>query len=226
MSTTVNITPSADTGITSANPTRNHGVSPLTSVGQPALFRFVLLSIPGDAICTAATLKLYKGTAPGGVRARVANLYKISDANGDWIEGTKDNRDAPEGEPCWNAKEADGANGVKVAWAGSAGLSTAGTDYLATALAPQIITERNDPLGTEYSFIFNATGLAVLQDWFSKATNSGFMVVETGSVQWCLREHATAAYHPVLSITYEEGAPSYRYKPISQLTGRIGQLGT
>jgi len=203
MSTTINIVSSADTFVTVNYPIRNFGVT--TTHIDKALLRFDLSSIPTGMTCESATLKLYKGSAAGTLRARVANLYKISDANGDWIEGTKNNATALEGEPCWNAKEADGSGGVKVAWAGSEGLSTAGTDYLGTALAPQITTERSDELGTEYTFTFNATGLSVLEEWFGNATNNGFLVVETGAVNFCLREHATEAYRPVLSVTYTSG---------------------
>ncbi len=189
---------SGDTWLQSANPNYNFGVSDYLSAA--ILIRYDLSSISSSATCTATDLHLYKSTVAGSARLRVANIYKITDANGDWVEGTKNSATAGTGEPCWNYKAYN-----TTAWAGSAGMATAGTDYVNTILAPQLTTDRTAAQYTEYKFEFNADGLAVVQDWFGDASNNGFFVTETGAVSFCSGEHAETSYLPVLTVTYTAG---------------------
>ena len=174
--------------------------------GFACLFRFDLSSIPASASIDSAYIRLVQVSAPEGAYNATQAFYKISDANGDWIEGTKNNTLAGAGEPCYNAKCADGAGGVTTAWAGGAGCKAAGTDYVNTILASKV-TNRSDSQYTAYQIDFNADGLAVLESWFGEATNNGLLLKEyVNSAIWGLKEHATADYRPLLSVTYTEAA--------------------
>jgi len=200
----------ADTAFYSAIPTRNYGASATLFVNPNPIFRFILSSIPAGSICNSGTLKLYQADTLSRTGSATATLYKITDANGDWIEGTQVGRTAGAGEPCYNAKEADGAGGVTTAWAGSVGLGTAGTDYVNTSLGTCSINYTAS-LGDEYSLTFTSAGLTVLEDWFGYATNNGLLFkVTSGIAGWCgsicSSEHATEAYRPVLSVTYTAGS--------------------
>lgn len=162
------------------------------------LIRFDLSSIPSSAICTAATLKL---TASQNNSAKIYNIHKITDANGDWIEGTKAGATAGIGEPCYQFKKYN-----SIAWAGSAGLGTAGIDFVDTVIATTTsITTANNIM----EIPFNADGLTVLQSWFGSTTNNGliFTTSTIGSYTNLLfhsGEATTESYRPILSITYEE----------------------
>ena len=183
-------------------PLRNYGVTTDYHYHYPHLNRFILSSISSGDICSACSITLtvtnrqYTGDGDS-----VVTFYKVSDANGDWIEGTKNNDTAASGEPCWNYKQYD-----TVAWAGSAGMGTAGTDYVNTALG-SFTWEHNTADGTQKTATFNSDGLAVIQSWFGDETNNGlFSKVTTGyafrSPYAAFSEHPTVAYRPVLSVTY------------------------
>ena len=205
----VNTGSGGDTTLNTAIPTSSRGSSTTIQVSTGAtqrkgLIRFDLSSIAAGSITTAAALKLTSG---GIYVATVSyNIYKISDANGDWIEGTSSSTPAPSGEPCWNAKVADGSAGVTTAWAGSAGLSTAGTDFIDTILATYDNTSGNYDLAinTQYDWDFNSSGLTVINSYFGQATNNGFLFTQTGTVQTSFHsvEATTESYRPVLTVTY------------------------
>jgi len=172
---------------------------------RSSLLRFVLSSIPAGAIITSATLNLYN-TANTTIDSTVS-LFQISDANGDWIEGTSVATTAKAGESCWNAKVADGSGGVTTAWAGTVGLTTAGTDYIDTVLASLLVASGTSA-NTKNEIPFNEDGLAVLQSWFGDATNNGFIVRSVGSTigTYHSKEATTEGYRPVLTIVYEAAA--------------------
>jgi len=198
-----------DTALRSTDATRNFGASVLSkdALTQRLLFRFDLSSITASAICSAATFKITKSDT-GSATLLTHNLFKIADANGDWIEGTTNNATAKAGEPCWNAKVADGSAGVTTAWAGSAGMSTAGTDYINTIIGTAQI-QRSDASNTQYTFTLNSDGLEVLQSWFGDVTNNGILYQSDSlsylSITFHLSEATTESYRPVLSVTYTAG---------------------
>jgi hypothetical protein len=194
----------ADVWINNANPTYNYGI--YIYCKSKALLRFDLSSIDSSDICTDADL--YMTPAENNTGSVVNNIYKVSDANGDWIEGTKNGAAAGSGEPCWNAKEADGSGGVTTAWAGSAGLSTAGTDYENTSLATYTGAYA---AGTAIELPFNESGLTVLQSWFGEVTNNGLLFVNNGNQYIGMGENGTAARRPVLSVTYTAAASGNPY---------------
>jgi hypothetical protein len=190
------------------NSQRNYGASvscyPYENQAAP-IMSFDLTSINGGSICTAVVLKMTRLNT--NVNSRLFIIYSIASGNSGWIEGTKAGQTAGSGEPCWNAKEADGSGGVTTAWAGSAGMSTAGTDYETTVLMKRYITSEDKQYG-QISFEFNAAGVARIEDWFgSPNTNYGFILrpITYGDTILALSEHTTASYRPVLSVTYSAG---------------------
>jgi len=161
-----------------------------------SLLRFDLSLIPSGAIISAATLML---TSTDNFTSSTFNIYKITDANGDWIEGTVTGS-AEIGSPCWSKKVYNTVN-----WAGSAGLETAGMDYVNTIIATATGALTKD---TGIGLVFNAAGLEVLQSWFGAANNNGLLFVTTGTSGsgyiFHSKQATTAEYRPVLSITYTE----------------------
>lgn len=190
--------------------TRNFGATDSMRIrptpSNKGLLHIDCSSIPASATCNSATLYLYHHTQ-GVAGAWTLTAYSIASGNAGWIEGTKNNTTAGSGEPCWNAKEADGSGGVTTAWAGSAGLATSGTDYEASAIG-SVAGDREDAVGTEYAISLNTTRVA---GWFgSPNTNYGMLLMVTsgGATEYlCSSEHATAGYRPKIVIEYTEAGP-------------------
>jgi hypothetical protein len=200
-------TSDADTGFYSGVPLRNYGAALAIFPGYKMLFRFDLSSITSGSTCSAATIKITTPDTQTRTGTPTISYYKISDANGDWIEGTGIPDTAKTGEPCWSYKAYDATN--PISWAGSAGLSTAGTDYINTVLGSVTFPYTCNP-GDSYTATFNADGRTVLQSWFGVISNNGLVAIVTSGVggwtqQVCMSEHATEAYRPVLTVTYTAG---------------------
>jgi hypothetical protein len=169
----------------------------LTGPGR-GLVEFDCSSVPATAICTGATLYMYK-RASAGPEAFTVTAYSVLGANDGWVEGTIDANLAGAGEPCWNAKAADGAGGVTTAWAGSAGMSTAGTDYNAASIG-SFAGDVSDAEGTEYSTALTA---ATAQSWFGAANaNYGILLIPSTGLYLCSSDFATSGYRPKLVIDY------------------------
>jgi hypothetical protein len=189
------------------NATKNYGQKDvleltLASTSKVALMKFDCSSISADATASAATLALTK-TTQGTANAGTLSAYGIASANGNWIEGTKNGTTAGAGEPCWNAKEADGAGGVTTAWAGSDGCQTAGTDYINTLLGSGSV-QRSDAAGTAHTITFNSDGYVTIKTWFgSNDANYGLWIgASNGQSYYASAEHATEGYRPVFTVTY------------------------
>lgn len=197
----VNTGVGGDTVVSSGAPDANYGgwALMLTDANaiQKILIRFDLSSIPAGSVCTAASIKL---TPKDNDSAHDLSVYKITDANGDWVEGNKIIQTGS-GMSCWNYKKYN-----TDAWAGSAGLATAGTDYINTVIASfSGATTAN----TQIEIPFNADGLLILESWFGDATNNGFLLTDTSGsdIFYHTGEATTESYRPVLSITYTELIP-------------------
>lgn len=190
-----------DTKLSSSVATRNFGAS-VTVLGAATtecmLAWWDLSSLPVGAIVNSATLTLYQAGS-AAANAFTLTAYNIKSGNGGWIEGTKNNATAGAGEPCWNAKEADGAGGVTTAWAGSAGLGTAGTDYDTTNIGTAA-GNRSDANGTAYAISLDTTTVAA---WLGNAANYGIKVVtSSGCGAIASAENATSGSRPKLDIDY------------------------
>jgi hypothetical protein len=198
-------TTACDDGMIGAAGANNCGIGISLHIQETRkiLQRYILAGISSSATCNSATLYNYKWTDDAN---QTATVYHIADANGDWIEGTKSFTQAGAGEPCWNAKAANGSGGVTTAWAGSAGLSTATTDYNATALGSFSLAA-TDIQGREYTTTLTAS---VVQGWFGDATNNGILIAGTGAanIQLCSSDSETTGYRPKLVVDYTAGASS------------------
>lgn len=186
---------------------RNYGTL-ITLAGLLGCFimRFDCSSIDGSALATAATLTFTKTSTQSSAGSNNLTFYGITSANGDWIEGVTANP-ARSGEPCWNAKQADGSGGVTVAWAGSAGLATAGTDYVDTALTDTIDINRNAAQYSTHTATFNASGLTLIKSWFgTNDSNYGIKSTCASTSAVASSENATESYRPVLTVTYTAAA--------------------
>jgi len=200
---TVTVGAAADTWLNKASPyTQNYGGA--TGLGfntsdiRKSLYRFNLSSIPASATCTAAKITLTGSSTVYSGRKFLA--YEIASANGDWVEGTADGS-AETGSPSWNYKAYHAS--TPTSWAGSTGMSTAGTDYIDTLIAESAGTavSPNNPI----DIVFNASGLAVVKSWFGESTNNGVAIwYNTGaSFNMYSKENATESYRPTLTVTYE-----------------------
>lgn len=169
-------------------------------VSQRALLAFDVASIPSTAVCNSATVTITR-SPQSDVYVYTQTIYSIAAANAAWVEGTKNGATAGAGESCWNALAADGAGGVTTAWAGSAGLSTAGTDYEIGAIG-LYTGNRNDAAGTQYTASLNIDRVAA---WFGTPnSNYGMLFIPSGVGAGisASSDHATAAYRPKLTVEY------------------------
>ena len=199
------VTTSVDLLMSSTWPTFGGGTHPdaeLVST-QAAMLRFNLSAIPAGAVCTGATLYLYHSFGDEGGGSNDGNVYSVAAANGDWVEGTKNIALAGAGEPCWNAKAADGSGGVTTAWAGSAGCQTAGTDYESTSMGTYSWLP-SSAIGTEITVALSPSRV---QGWFGASnTNYGIILITSAgsnNAHIGLSENSTAGYRPKLVVTYQ-----------------------
>jgi len=221
-------TPTDDCLINGNLGVRNYGASTTTVVEiggskLKLLLKFGLSGIAAGNVCSAAALTLIKTSAAGANYPVTYTLFEIASGNAGWIEGTKNNITAGAGECCWNALAADGASGVTTAWAGSAGLATAGTDYVNTALGT-IDTNKMDAQYTAYTFTLNASGLAVIENWFgSDDENYGLLITAPAAgIVAGMSENTTEAYRPVLSVTYSAGGALLKVNFNAQMQNMAG----
>ena len=183
----------------SLNPDRPR--APNLTGRQKSLFKFDLSAIPVGSTCISAVLHMFHSYNAEGGSPFVATAYAITEANGSWIEGNGSIDIAAEGEPCWNALEADGSEGISKAWAGSAGLSTSGVDFEATAVG-EIAMNPADAIGTEYQMSLNTD---LIESWFgSNDTNYGIVLwaVGNGQIHLGSSENITTGYRPKLVVQY------------------------
>ena len=131
-----------DNRVDSNNDTYNNGIHPNGYTGdngggrtlrEHARYNFV--DIPAGATCDSAVMSIYDTNWANRTADLTITLYEIATANGNWVEGTTMNA-AEVGSPCWGFKIYN-----SVAWAGSAGMSTAGTDYVNTSLGSAVFTD-------------------------------------------------------------------------------------
>ena len=179
--------------------TRNYGTHNilLTSSFDKALIEFDLSNISASAILNSATLYTYRNNT-GTDRAWTVSVYSVASGNADWPEGTKNNATGVAGDSCWSYK--DQTPGNETPWAGSAGLSTAGTDYESDVIG-SFSGNQTDPIGTEYSTQLTASRV---QEWFGE-TNTNYGILfdpSNGGTSIASSDNATAAYRPKLVVNY------------------------
>lgn len=163
------------------------------------ILRFDVSSLPGNAIITSATLTLresFLGPSSGNF---TFSVYQIANANAGWIEGTGAYTLAATGESTWNNKAHP-----STPWAGSAGLSTAVTDYIAAAVGSGSFT-RNDNVENSINISLPTT----LIDYWRTTANAGLLIrsdVEATLLQhnqgFASGENATALFRPTLTVEF------------------------
>lgn len=136
-----------------------------------SILRFDLSSVAGYSI-ENALLQVTLQSTSGSFSNETVYLYQISEANAGWTPGEGDGYPSS-GSSAWNDLSDPG-----VPWAGSPGLSTPGTDYVATPLGT-ISVNSTDSVGTTYTFALADT--SYMAGWASNpATNAGFLLVAPG----------------------------------------------
>lgn len=165
---------------------------------EHCLLRFNLSAIPVGSTCNSAILYLYHNKAPEGApNPCTASLHRVSDANSDWVAGTKNVALAGAGECCWNAKAADGAGGVTSAWAGSVGCGTSGTDFEVASIGSYSV-DPGDALGTEYQISLDTTEV---ESWFG-VINNGIIIYPTNNSEIHFGQSSDINYEPKLVVDY------------------------
>ena len=181
-------------------------------LNQKGILRFDVSALGGveGLEVTGITLNLTLEASPTITLS--PELHQVSAANRAWIEGTGGNTGAVgNGESCWNYLAYDSTS-----WAGSAGCSTAGTDYSSTVLSSPTITAGAAAYST-VSFAFSGTSAeltSLINTWLNdnytqSRANPGLVITNydeppTGMdyrVNFCSSE-AAAAYSPQLAVTY------------------------
>lgn len=165
-----------------------------TSLGKlHGLLRFDLSSLGTNIVINSVTLQMNK-PAVGTGSSFTVNVFELSVANTNWVEGTANNV-AQSGSATWDSKGPS-------AWAGSAGASTAGTDYINTVLASYSGTTA----AGDAAFISEAAFLTAVSNNAGGSLNLGIAINNSASgsyYRFATDEHATAAA-PVLVIEYSD----------------------
>jgi hypothetical protein len=180
-----------DTYLSSSAATTNYGNAvnlTVRATRYTPLLRFDLSSIPAGSTCDSAALSLF--LAQSNVGGYTMTVHELLSANSAWTEDGA----------TWNT--VDGAN----AWAGSAGCSTAGTDY-ASANIGSYTGDSGDPYDTEY--VWSLTPAAVA-GWFG-ASNSNYGIRlyksdEFVSTHFRSSDWDQPATRPKLVVVYTEAS--------------------
>ena len=156
------------------------------------LMSFDISSIPATEIIVSASL--FFTSRSGSAAGNIVGVYAGLNA---WVEGTMNAAQAGANEPCWNAREADGAGGVTTAWGAAGGL--AGTDYVAVAEG----TVETVADATEYTVPLSTT---LVQNWVTTpANNFGLWLLRTeanAASSIYSNNDAGAGNHPMLKVVH------------------------
>jgi hypothetical protein len=162
-----------------------------------ALIRFDNILNDPEAVVTGAsfTVTVNDSQDTNVTPSGTWSLYALSAANKDWSPATA----------TWNNKNQSGPT----PWAGSAGVSSAGTDYLATAIASWAFDNSTMNAGTVATFTFTPAGVALLQDWIDNPSNNAGFLLRLDGAQGQDRndgvhssEAALLSDRPLLTINY------------------------
>lgn len=180
-----------DTWLDQINPTTNYNTNgalyaQLFSAGRilRSLVKFDTSSVPAGAIVTSATLTLTKSDASGTRKA--AKAFRILPANASWSLTTA----------TWNNMY------TAVAWAGSNGCGTSGTDYSSTAMGSYA-----DGSGTLSSPVDITLTVSEVQAML--AANHGILIRADDEASattlntWLSADDGTSGNRPKLTINYD-----------------------
>lgn len=186
-----------DTYVRQNAATTNYGTATGIAVAQSAgadynaLVEFDISSIPSEAECQSAILRLVLDFTAGAVAANVT-IYSILSANGDWTElGAT-----------WNTK--DGSNN----WAGgNTGCGTSGTDHSVSSIG-SFTVQAADVAGAVYTITLTT---AAVQTWFGASNQNYGIVLKSDSAStkaFRSSDNATAGDRPMLTVTYRLPGPT------------------
>ncbi|MBN2295222.1 MAG: DNRLRE domain-containing protein [Pirellulales bacterium] len=192
----------------SAHVDYNYGVYHHFSVGsngttilRKALMRFDLSSLDGKyASIDSVKLKLHVLTDPGpNVDVSFANtleLYRLTDVNGDWVEGSQVTGGIENGASCWNYRQYN-----TKPWDSGVG-GTSAADYNGPAIASLGFGPTNPTGWLELDF----NDVSFIGNWVV-GNNPGMVLRVTNEATNSLisfehSEHASALLHPQLVINY------------------------
>jgi hypothetical protein len=166
------------------------------------LLRFNVSSLAGEYLSIESVqLRLYVNLAPALGEADLVNVFRVSTANGDWVEGTAGNG-GQTGSSCWGWKQYS-----SLSWAGSAGLGTAGIDYV-TGVAASHTLGSTDVAGSALTFTF--ADVSFLSGWIA-GNNPGLVLAGTATAVksiwpafWSSEAASIggAGFEPELIVTY------------------------
>jgi hypothetical protein len=186
---------------------------------QKSILRFNVSSLDGlYTSIDSITLRVFyadDSSLNTGTAMVTTNVHAITAANRAWTEGNSAGA-AAVGESTWNRRVHNTTN-----WAGSAGLSTAGSDYDSTVLSSSTIdlalANRPTP-GTAIDFTFTGDSVALtalIDSWMVdnadlSRDNPGLLLRDPTPTFNTLRnrftasstEDANAALHPQLIVNY------------------------
>lgn len=174
------------------------GASPFGNNPIRTIHRYDISMIPGNATIQAAEIVIEVTLVTGS--GDTVSLYMIADANNDWVEGSSNN-ETEVGASCWN----DRTYPNSTEWAGSPGLSTAGTDYVNTKLMSDVAISTT---GSK-TLTLNAAGVASIEDRLGDG-DIEFLFHNTTTTEDNLfylasSENGTTAFRPYLKVTYTVG---------------------
>jgi hypothetical protein len=202
----------------------NWGIYPELAIGlhsksQPyrALMRFDISSLGGSTSITSATVRL-RVTRVNKLIQDHGNfelrLLLINDANAEWVEGTKLEHKATEGDSCWRFRKYDTSN-----WVGGPGIGknpdSQGIDALLDTLTVDVT---NTVVGDVYSFVIDSPeGINALTNWAAGGTNAGLlMTTDEGSVTNAMnaiyfgsKENTNPLNHPEITVHTADGDFSF-----------------
>jgi hypothetical protein len=192
------------------------GVGYLLNGTDKSLVGFNVAMPSNPYVVNSVTLRLYLylaqfGTDSGTLPSLNNEVYAISSANGDWVEGTGTSFALNAPGSTWNYKSSS-----SFPWAGSAGLSTAATDYNSTLLSSVTFNRSSLPsVNSAVDFTFTGTSAqltTLIQGW---AVSMPGLLLQTSTpdpgtgmidrMDWYTREETTSgtgAYTPQLIVDF------------------------
>jgi len=189
------IEPSDDTMITAASPSFNYGAasSLAVSANSALLYRFdVASSVPAGAVIESATMRLYSLSDQSS--SATINAYRVLPANAAWLEGNNNGTASSFFDANWSYLD----YGSLTSWAGSAGMSSAGTDYYAL---PEVSIVDTIVSSTAYSLEISSS---TVNSWRDPANNQGLILRSDSNAQlwFATKEAVSTNQHPVLDLVY------------------------
>lgn len=185
------------------------GESPnIFSAPRHTLIRFDVTSLAGQFLSISnVTLRLFV-TVPSSInRGDTLQAFSLASANSDWIggSGVGANNGEPEdlGMSTWAQEIQGSAN-----WAGSAGASTPGVDYVDAPLATFGYASTNVAVGSYIDLVFTNTG--IFTDWVA-GINPGLLLRTASEADseliFASSQSATVQWRPQLIVNYRPNTP-------------------